>query len=183
MDIYSVLRTKPHSERHLACYVAFIKSRINNLGPLEKHHICPKADDLFPEFKNLIQHSWNGIELTPREHYIAHLLLWKTYGGSQAYAIRFMTPTKKKTSRLYESLRFQTIKSTTGKKRSPEACNRISEALTGKPKSASAIAKRSAKNLGSKRSTETRKRISEARKGMIFTAEHRENLSKAHRTT
>lgn len=182
MDIYSVLRTKPHSERHLARYIRFIKSRIPNLGPLEKHHICPKADDLFPEFKNLIEHSWNGIELTPREHYIAHLLLWKTYGGSQAYAIRFMTSSEKKTSRLYKSLRSETIKTTTGKKRSLETRQRMSEAQIGKPKTPEAIAKRSAKNTGSKRSFATRQRMSKARKGIVFTAEHRENLSKARRS-
>ena len=31
----------------------------------ELHHILPKS--LFPEYKNLKEHSWNGVNLTPEE--------------------------------------------------------------------------------------------------------------------
>jgi hypothetical protein len=105
MNIYEVLRTKPHSERHLARYVKFIQSRQPREGRLEKHHICPKASDLFPQYKSFRDHSWNRISLTYREHYIAHLLLWKVYGGSQSVALQHMTRGMTRKSRLYESIR------------------------------------------------------------------------------
>lgn len=105
MNIYEVLRTKPHSERHLARYVKFIQSRRPQEGRLEQHHICPKASDLFPQYKSFRDYPWNRIALTYREHYIAHLLLWKVYGGSQSVALQHMTRGTTKKSRLYESIR------------------------------------------------------------------------------
>jgi hypothetical protein len=105
MNIYEVLRTKPHSERHLTRYVKFIQSRRPQEGRLEKHHICPKASDLFPQYKSFRNYPWNGIALTYREHYIAHLLLWKVYGGSQSVALQHMTRGTTRKSRLYESIR------------------------------------------------------------------------------
>lgn len=87
MDIYEVLRAKPHCPRHLDRYVKFIRSRVPHSGPTEKHHICPRAKDLFPQYASFKDHPWNRIDLTPREHFIAHLLLWKAFGGSQTSAI------------------------------------------------------------------------------------------------
>lgn len=92
MDIYEILKSRPHDQRYLDRYVRFIKSRMQNTGPSEKHHICPKALDLFPQYSSFKEHPWNRIDLTPKEHYIAHLLLWKAFGGSQSYAIRYMRP-------------------------------------------------------------------------------------------
>jgi hypothetical protein len=62
---------------------------------LEEHHILPKANDMFPEYKNLKDHTWNSVYLNARQHYIAHWLLWKTFGGSQSYVFRcFNTQSK-----------------------------------------------------------------------------------------
>jgi len=41
----------------------------------EKHHILPKCKSMFPEYSNLKEHPWNSVLLTPREHYICHMLL------------------------------------------------------------------------------------------------------------
>lgn len=41
----------------------------------ERHHVLPES--LFPEYKNLIKHPWNGVLLTAKEHFICHLLLTK----------------------------------------------------------------------------------------------------------
>jgi hypothetical protein len=82
---------------------------------LEEHHILPKADDMFPEYIDLKEHRWNGVYLTPRQHYIAHWLLWKVFGGSQSYVFRcFNTQAKCKnnkrkkkriSSRVFEQLK------------------------------------------------------------------------------
>lgn len=57
--IIEVLTSKPHNIHYLNRYVKFIQYCIktnnydNNSIKYEDHHICPKADDLFPEYKNL----------------------------------------------------------------------------------------------------------------------------------
>lgn len=43
----------------------------------ENHHILPNS--IFPEYKNLKEHSWNGVLLTYREHLLAHYLIYKHY--------------------------------------------------------------------------------------------------------
>jgi hypothetical protein len=86
-DIYSVLESKPHNPHYLKRYWKFIQSCSNDGAKYtEKHHICPKAKDLFPMFINVKYFPWNSIDLTARQHFLAHRMLWKAYGGSMAYA-------------------------------------------------------------------------------------------------
>ena len=84
-------------------YKKFILSRYDRIIPdgiyTEKHHILPKSlggsDD-----------SSNIIILTAREHFIAHWLLWKAYGGKMIYAFNMMNKNNEiKSSRVYSSLR------------------------------------------------------------------------------
>jgi hypothetical protein len=86
-------------------YENFINSRSKRIIPegayTEKHHILPKSLG----GSNL---SDNIIELTAREHFIAHWLLWKIYGGSMIYAFNQMigrSGNKIKSSRVYSALR------------------------------------------------------------------------------
>jgi hypothetical protein len=96
MDIYKILSSKPHNPHYLMRYYKFIQycdkenKSLNEDVYKENHHICPKAEDLFPEYKNLNQHSWNSIHLTSRQHILAHVILWKAYGGSQSTAVYYM---------------------------------------------------------------------------------------------
>ena len=60
------------------------KARGNVDGYKERHHILPKALGGSNELSNLV-------ELTAREHFIAHLLLAKIYGKSMWAAIHMMT--------------------------------------------------------------------------------------------
>nr|QMP83668.1 MAG: hypothetical protein [Caudoviricetes sp.] len=91
MDILNILSSKPHNQHYLKRYYTFISNccKANSLltkeelGITENHHICPKAKDLFPEFSNFSKNKWNKIQLTPNQHYVAHWILWKVYGGSQ----------------------------------------------------------------------------------------------------
>jgi len=121
MDIFHILSSKPHNAHFLKRYYTFINqcSKANSLltkeelGITEAHHICPKAKDLFPEYKNFSEHKWNKINLTPNQHYIAHWILWKCFKGSQIDAFWKMnqkqsenkTQYKKLGNKLYAKLR------------------------------------------------------------------------------
>lgn len=88
-DIYSILSSKPHNQHYLNRYWKFVQSfqhQIEITGVTEEHHICPKSDDLFPEYKSLKRNPWNGIHLTKRQHFIAHWILANAYKGKQIYA-------------------------------------------------------------------------------------------------
>lgn len=92
-SIYRLLQSKQHNNHYLSRYWKFIlhcQTRVLNETYIEKHHILPKAKDLFPEFANISEHPWNEITLTAREHIIAHVILWKAYGGSQSLALECM---------------------------------------------------------------------------------------------
>lgn len=93
-DIYTILSSKPHNPHHLKRYIKFINLCFINSTyheqKVERHHICPKAKDLFPEYISFKLHPWNKINLTLKQHYIAHLILWKTFKGSQAKAFKMM---------------------------------------------------------------------------------------------
>lgn len=118
MNIYKILLSKKHNKHYLRRYYKFIVScsiknaeNCTTLSGTEIHHICPKAKDLFPEYANLKQFPWNKIVLTYRQHYLAHYMLWKAYGGSQIYAFQTMamthSPIKIKSAKVYNILKGQ----------------------------------------------------------------------------
>jgi hypothetical protein len=89
ISIYAILASKPHNEHYLTRYFKFILScKHSPEDYTEKHHICPKAKDLFPEYSKLKTHPWNMAVLTARQHFIANWMLWKAYPkiASQFYA-------------------------------------------------------------------------------------------------
>lgn len=73
---------------HIKRYTNFIKSRPNRESTKAKgfhlHHIIPRSLGGSDEVSNLIR-------LTPREHYIAHLILWKCGTEPMARAFLYMT--------------------------------------------------------------------------------------------
>jgi hypothetical protein len=116
--IENILSSKPHNKHYLNRYLKFIKKFSNQIaikGETEVHHICPKSSDLFPEYKSFKINPWNKINLTYRQHFIAHYMLTKTYSDSkQIYAFWAMcnkqSPSDnirnrdyKVTSRIFES--------------------------------------------------------------------------------
>ena len=112
MDIYAILSSKPHNEHYLNRYIKFItacqhKNTIFS-GYTEKHHICPKAKDMFPEYESFIAHRRNCAVLTARQHFIAHMMLWKCFPtvNSITYAAHSMSvyQNKKICSKLYQKL-------------------------------------------------------------------------------
>ena len=78
-------------------------------GVYEKHHIVPKSMGGTDDATNLIK-------LTPRQHYIAHWMLWKAYGGKMAQAFWCMNNTKGRqiNSRSYARLREEAINNFSG---------------------------------------------------------------------
>jgi hypothetical protein len=171
MNFADILKSKPHNSRQMDRYIRFIKSRSSNGGYVEKHHICPKAKSLFPEYKSFKEFPWNRIELSAREHFIAHLLLWKAYGGSQTVAITRMIhagSAKIPGSRMYAKLREDFSKE----------ISKINKGRPKPPRSAEHI-----KNLSKPRvkkwSEESRQRAADAKKGITFSQEHRDGIAKA----
>jgi len=85
MNIHIILSARKHNSHYLNRYISFIQrcQAYNTTNPsqyMEQHHICPKAKDMFPEYKNLALHPWNRSILTYRQHIIAHILLYKVFG-------------------------------------------------------------------------------------------------------
>jgi hypothetical protein len=117
MDIYSILSSKPHNPHYLNRYITFIEKcqqkNVGYEGYVERHHICPKADDMFPEYIDFRLHPWNCVVLTARQHFIAHIILWKTFPDKKSCldAIWGMKNTREgieiKSSLLYEKIRFE----------------------------------------------------------------------------
>jgi hypothetical protein len=128
MDIYKLLTSKTHNKHYLNRYYKFItqcQAKNGNYITGELHHICPKAKDLFPEYKDLRTNIWNKSYLTLRQHLLAHWMLWKAYGGSQTFSFYAMNNqnhrrdrNRIKSSRVYETVKL-------------EAKKRISDANTG----------------------------------------------------
>lgn len=112
-----ILKTKPHNPHYLNRYIKFITQCVNSsqTTKTEDHHICPKSSDLFPEFKSFKKYPWNKAKLTLRQHYIAHRLLWKAFGGKQTMAFKIMCErARATTSRAYETVRSEFILSMMG---------------------------------------------------------------------
>ena len=119
--------TEIKSQLHFDRYIKFINSRPTRLKKTkdlytERHHIIPRSLGGSNDKDNLIL-------LTGREHFIAHLILWKAFGGKAAHAFSIMQTFSpdhqgkryfKLTSRQFEQLRIDFAKS-------------VSESKKGKP--------------------------------------------------
>jgi ribosomal protein S13 len=88
------------------------KTRTELHGYKEKHHILPRSLGGLDSPENLVL-------FTAREHFIAHLLLAKIYGGGMWHAAHMMSNMKRYTNRKYENIKIEHAK-------------RISSFMTGK---------------------------------------------------
>jgi len=114
MNIYSALHLMesiPHNPHHLNRYRKFILSKIDrefdSSVKIHKHHILPRANDMFPNYGSFKDHSWNKIKLTPREHYIAHLILCKAFPDTtmnHAFIRLVNSKDKIKNGKFYENI-------------------------------------------------------------------------------
>lgn len=74
---------------------------------LERHHIVPRSLGGTDENPNLV-------DLTPREHFICHWLLYKIHGGAMAHAFWMMSNTRAVTSTVYALARAAHAKVSSG---------------------------------------------------------------------
>jgi len=169
-----------------------LTSNSSNEDCVEKHHIVPKS---------IIPNN-NLVALSPREHYIAHLLLIRCvnpkYRKKMLYAITAMKMRTAKgikfNSRVFEKLKIEANIARSialkGRTHSEEARAKIkakralqitteetrakmSIARKGRKQSPEAIEKTRAAHLGSKRSEETKQKLRESRKSYPrLTCEH-----------
>lgn len=106
----------------------------------ERHHITPKSMGGSNDPSNLV-------DLTAREHFVAHFLLAKLHGGNQWSSIKRMRGNDDFyiNSRLYEVARREIAKATSlrfkGVAKSEEQRAKMSAASKGKPKSPEAVEK------------------------------------------
>lgn len=142
----------------------------------EKHHIIPKSEGGKDEPDNLVN-------LTAREHYIAHLLLAKIYDDRKMWsAVKYMQTGRynhrkfRFNSILYEVARKEFGRHQSnmmrgkpspmkGRKLSEETKRKISKASKGRRHSEESKYKMAEALRGIKRSEETRRKLSEAHKG------------------
>jgi len=161
----------------------------------EKHHIIPKCLGGNNSKDNIVK-------LLPKEHYIAHLLLFNEYPTNQklAYAFWMMCNGNKPDKRtyrisgkIYEEIKISFINilkerepTFKGKKHSDEAKNKISLSkkglpppVTGKKYSDESKHKQSLARLGKRDSLETRLKKSNSMTGVKKSQEHVLKISKA----
>lgn len=101
-NIYGLPSVSSENEVHLQRYIKFISSRpkrdLKRNGKLYNiHHIVPRGLNGLDTQENLIK-------LTHREHWLAHLMLYKAYGGPMTYAFCYLSKKGKITnSRVYKN--------------------------------------------------------------------------------
>lgn len=143
----------------------------------EVHHIQPRCLGGDDSKHNLIL-------LTGREHYIAHLFLWKIHGGKLFYAVWRMTHPlttsgvgAKITSRRFDYLRKQQQNNNRrygehhwnyGKQHSMEAREKMRLAKLGK----------TSPRKGKRLTDETKEKLRKANIGKVLSKEHKDNISK-----
>lgn len=141
-------------------YQSLTRKRLRDLDAKEIHHIVPKSlgGDDSPE---------NLVELTPREHFIAHRLLTKITVGKDktkmVFALwRMSNEGMVKNSRLYETIREEFVK-TLSEYRTGKKFSKHSDEAREKAKLRSIGDKNNM--YGKNHSAETKMKISESKKG------------------
>lgn len=161
--------------KHYALLINRAKNRILD-GYTESHHIVPRCMGGLNEKVNIV-------ELTPEEHYLAHLILVKMHPNltKLVFAAKMMTLNSinhRRSNKLYGWLKRRFIQSIS-KPCSEETKIKISLANKGgtgriyTQEHKDAVSKQW---LGAVRSQETKDKISDSRKGIVFTEEHKEKL-------
>lgn len=173
MIYINILRTKDHNPHYLNRYIKLIEKWKHKNSSGHKHHICPKAKDMFPEYSQ--EHSWNIIVVTPREHFILHWILAKAYPGtSQTLAFFYMSNAGNKIKgKDYEQARLLQAEKAKITCKNSERNAKISAALRNKPKSE----EHKAKLLGHKVSQETRQKLRQANLGKRHSEESKQKMS------
>lgn len=133
-------------------------------GYFEKHHVTPKCMGGADEDSNFVL-------FTPREHVIAHKLLWKSYPDNYslmwAYTRTINSHKGVLTSREVEKAKLAKIEYMRNREISEETKEKISKTLMGHKRTPESIEKSRQKQIGQKRSKETSEKISKKRQELI----------------
>jgi ssDNA-binding Zn-finger/Zn-ribbon topoisomerase 1 len=157
-DRYKFKETVMNYQRIYNLLVEKAQNRTTLDGYKESHHIIPRGLGGSNDSSNLV-------DFTAREHFIAHLLLAKIYGGGMWHAAHMMSNMKRYTNRKYETAR-------------KEHAKRVSKLMSGKVVS----------DATKEKQKETLKRLKQERqeagldhwlKGVPKTEEHKEAYKKA----
>lgn len=126
---YSKVINHHYAER----YLRFIE-KFSNTGGTVRHHILPRAKDMWPEFSDLKENPWNESLLTNRQHFVAHWILWKALGGSQTFAFYAMKnkENQRLSSKIYENLKKEGIEEMLIKRTTPNEHGVTSYEIGGK---------------------------------------------------
>lgn len=159
-----MLLYQPMNQHYLNRYLKFIDALKNQSidGYSEKHHIMPRSMGGGDEPSNIIV-------LTLRQHYIAHWMLWKAYGGKMAVAFDYMNGIKKYgyrlTGRTIKLLSQDVSKRRSERQVSAETRKKQRLAKLGRKLSPEHIEKVRLASTGRVVSEETKRKVSEAKKG------------------
>lgn len=154
------------NQHYIARYNSFISSLKGQFveGYCEKHHIVPRSHGGSNKKENLIS-------LTPRQHFIAHRMLWKAYGGSMARAYFMMSATGK----------YGKIGSKTYAMAREEYSQQVVRQMAIKPNIPAFTPEHREKlrqaKLGRKLSAEHRANVGKARLGCKLSTEHKMKIS------
>lgn len=133
-------------------------------GYFEKHHIIPKCLGGSDKKSNFVL-------FTPREHVIAHRLLWKAnpdnYSLMWAYTRTVNSHKGILTSREVELAKIAKAKVMSERVISDETKEKIRQTLTGHKRTEESIEKGRLKQVGQKRTDETKANLKEARKRLL----------------
>lgn len=149
----------------------------------EDHHILPRCtfeDKSDPR----IDDEDNHINLTYREHFIAHQILWKENPEAEKLFYAYWRMCNRKitqaTPEEYEEARRQLSDSNPGRRHTIEAREKMSSSHRGVPLSEIHRNSISKSLKGYNKSESHRKNLSESLRGRVYSQETRENMSKSH---
>ena len=151
---------------YLFRYNRFIDSLRSQVidGYCEEHHIVPRSHGGSDAKDNLIA-------LTPRQHFVAHWMLWKAYGGNMGRAFFMMSNFGK----------YGKVNSKTYAMAREDYSKQVKNQLTGKPAQSKFTEEHRAKlrqaKLGTKVSDETKAKISAAQVGRVYDDEFKRKVS------
>lgn len=134
-------------QRHYNLLIAKARNRTRPDGYLEKHHVIPRSHGGSNAKHNLVL-------LTAREHFVAHMLLARIYGGGMWQAAAMMKNARHGVQKRTVNSRLHSI-----------AREEWAKFLRGKPRPVHVAEKVRAAKLGKPLSEETKKKMSLIRKG------------------
>jgi len=89
--VYTEILASCKNTHHAKRYIKFIRACLDqNVTTTyhEAHHILPKS--IYPQYKSFRKCPWNKALLTGRQHYIAHWMLARAFGGKMWIAFNAM---------------------------------------------------------------------------------------------